>query len=113
MAGRLEVRKTLGAYAEALKIAEETSKKNAFYFLLSLVPSRGTLTVFSYKRDQLDAATAHYLEIEKTQADIDGAQSVLVAVDSLAALRRSYPNYFLDTQVFMTSLERFLERQAA
>lgn len=108
MASDLEVKRTLGAYAQALKIAEETSKKNAFYFLLSLIPAQGSLTVFSYKRDQLELATSHYLEIEKTQAETSGSQSVLVAVDSLSALRRSYPNYFLDTQVFMASLDRFI-----
>jgi hypothetical protein len=108
LSGRLEVRKTLGAYAQALKIAEDTSKKNAFYFLLSLDPTTNSLTVLSYKRDQLEIATSHYLDLEKQQSHIQGAQYVLVAVDSLSALRRSYPNYFLDTQVFMASLDRFL-----
>ena len=30
----------------------------------------------------------------------ESSQIVLVSVDSVAALKRAYPNYFLDTNVF-------------
>lgn len=106
----LEVRKTLGVYGQALKIAEDTQMAKAYYFLLSLTPSQGVLSVYGYQKEQLEQATDHYLQVEKTLATIPGAQAVLVAVESLAALKKSYPNYFLDTQVFMAALARVIER---
>jgi hypothetical protein len=48
------------------------------------------------------------LQIEKTLAP--GAQAVLVAVESLSALKKSYPNYFLDTQVFTMALGKVIDR---
>jgi hypothetical protein len=104
----LDVRKRLGAYGEALKIAEDTQMAKAYYFLLSLTPSQEALSVFGYQKEQLDRATDHYLQIEKTLAP--GAQAVLVAVESLSALKKSYPNYFLDTQVFTQSLGKIIDR---
>jgi hypothetical protein len=104
----LDVRKRLGAYGEALKIAEDTQMAKAYYFLLSLTPSQEALSVFGYQKDQLERATDHYLQIEKTLAP--GAQAVLVAVESLSALKKSYPNYFLDTQVFTMALGKVIDR---
>jgi len=106
----LEVRKTLGAYGQALKIAEDTQMAKAYYFLLSLTPSQGVLSVYGYEKEQLEQATDHYLQVEKTLTMIPGAQAVLVAVESLAALKKSYPNYFLDTQVFMVALGKIIGR---
>jgi hypothetical protein len=103
----LDVRKRLGAYGEALKI-EDTQMAKAYYFLLSLTPSQEALSVFGYQKEQLERATDHYLQIEKTLAP--GAQAVLVAVESLSALKKSYPNYFLDTQVFTQALGKIIDR---
>src|SRR5258706_27836 len=109
LASELQVREKLGTYGEALKIAEDTKMESAYYFLLSLMP-QGYLAVYGYEREQLEEATAQYLAVEKSLAAIPGAQAVLVAVDSLIALKRSYANYYLDTQIFVASLSRILER---
>jgi hypothetical protein len=37
------------------------------------------------------------------------ADAVLVSVDSMAALRRAYPNYFLDTKVFVDLMNETLK----
>lgn len=113
LANELQVRKKLTAFAQALKIAEDTKTKAAQYFLLSLTPAQGHLAVYGYTKQELEQATAHYLEIEKSQANTPGAQTVLVAVDSLSALKRAYPNYFLDTEVFLASLARAIGRNGA
>jgi hypothetical protein len=113
LANQLQVRKKLAAFTQALKIAEDTKTKAAHYFLLSLTPAQGHLAVYGYTKQELEQATAHYLEIEKSQANTPGAQTVLVAVDSLSALKRAYPNYFLDTEVFLSSLARAIGRNGA
>jgi hypothetical protein len=110
LAAQLQVRKKLSAFGQALKIAEDTQMKSAQYFLLSLMPTQSHLSVYGYTKQQLDQATTHYLEIEKSQANLPGAQTVLVAVDSLSALKRAYPNYFLDTEVFLSFLTKVLGR---
>ena len=110
LASQLQVRKKLTAFGQALKIAEDTQMKSAKYFLLSLLPTQSHLSVYGYTKQELERATEHYLQIEKSQVDLPGAQTVLVAVDSLSALKRAYPNYFLDTQVFLSSLARVLQR---
>jgi len=110
LAGQLQVRKKLSAFGQALKIAEDTKMKSAQYFLLSLMPAQAHLAVYGYKKQELEQATSHYLEIEKSQTNTPGAQTVLVAVDSLSALKRAYPNYFLDTEVFLMSLARVIGR---
>lgn len=106
----LDVRRKLTAFGQALKIAEDTQMKSAHYFLLSLMPAQGHLSVYGYKKQELERATEHYLDIEKSQASVPGAQTVLVSVDSLSALKRAYPNYFLDTEVFLSSLARIFRR---
>jgi hypothetical protein len=112
LANELQVRKKLSAFGQALKIAEDTKMKSAQYFLLSLMPAQSHLAVYGYKKQELERATSHYLEIEKSQTNTPGAQTVLVAVDSLSALKRAYPNYFLDTEVFLTSLARVIGRNS-
>jgi len=107
LASALEVTKTLTAYGQAVQVSAGKVLKNAYYFLLSFVPEH--LTVYSFRRDQLEMATERYLEIEKSQSVIAGAQAVLVSSESLAALRRAYPNYFMDTQIFMQTLSRFMD----
>jgi len=91
---------------EALQVTEEESSRNSHFFLLSLVP--GELTIHSYRKEELANATKAYLDIEKQNESIVGAQAVLVAAESLKSLRRAYPNYYLDTQVFLRELRRAL-----
>jgi hypothetical protein len=51
-----------------------------------------------------------YSALEKTLAGVDGAQVVLVSVDSIEKLRRAYPSYFLESRVFMMAVKRALQR---
>ena len=51
-------------------------------------------------QEQLGRANEHYANIEKDPT----LQAVLVSVDSVAALRVAYPNYFLDTEAFLRTV---------
>lgn len=104
-AKQLGVVEKLGAYGKALEIAQDLGKGEAHYFLLSLDTADARLEVRGFPRSALEDATREYLEVEKAQADRPGAQAVLVSADSINALQRSYPNYFLDTQLFMEALD--------
>lgn len=105
MAKSLQVVTKLSTYSAALQYGEEPQQTEAYYFLLALNPVDDTLDVRSYRRNELPVATADYLEMEKKLASIAGAQTVLVAADSLKALRKAYPNYYLDTDLFVGYLQ--------
>lgn len=104
----LDVKRVLGMYGGALEVTAREERKSAHYFLLALNPSETVLEIRQYDRQQLPEATERYLELETRFKDEPGAQAVLVAADSLDALRRAYPNYFLDTRRFLFALDQVL-----
>jgi hypothetical protein len=102
----LNVQERLTWYGRAVTIFDNASTvPNAFYYLLKLQPKKGTVTVSEFTKAQLDKASAEYLEVERSLADEAGSEAVLVSVESVEALRRAYPNYFLDTKVFLAAVE--------
>lgn len=100
-ANDLDVLNRLPAFGEALQILQQPDVERADYFLLQIEPGEHRVTVAGYKTSQLEAAASQYLEIEKTIEKGGDKDAVLVSVDSVAALRRAYPNYFADTHVFI------------
>ena len=83
-------------------------RKDATYFLLILDPVRRIARVRGFKRDESQQANAEYSSIEQSLASDSLTQVVLVSVSSVAALKRAYPNYFLDTKAFLNDLNRVL-----
>lgn len=67
---------------------------------MRLSPTENNLTIASYKRSESARANVEYLMVEKELNKDAGEEAVLVSVDSIASLRKAYPNYFLDTQSF-------------
>jgi len=110
-AARLDVANKLRAYGAALQRLGE-SELNAHYFLLVLEPSTSTITVAGFARTQLEEAQERYLAVERTALQNEERLAVLVSVDSVTSLQRAYPNYFLDTQVFVDTLHRVLDGPA-
>lgn len=102
-AERLDVANRLQTYGAALQTVEEPVP-DAEYYLLELDTTAMRVNVLGYSKRELTKAQVDYLTTEK----IAGASgdAVLVSVDSMAALRRAYPNYFLDTKRFVEELER-------
>jgi transposase len=56
----------------------------------------------------LEKAAAQYLEVEKEIGKGGDKDAVLVSVNSIASLRRAYPNYFADTHIFVGLLRQAL-----
>jgi adenylate cyclase class IV len=109
-ASRLNVVDTLKTYSQVINIALEGELKGQRYFLLKLVPSEQQIIVTGYSRKQLQQATKKYSETEVEIAGKPGAEAVLVSVDSMALLKRAYPNYFLDTDVFLAEVQAALKK---
>ena len=83
-----------------------TDFQTARYFLLKLDLREKRVGVTGYAKDQLEKATADYLAVEKLEKSGGITDAVLVSVDSMANLRRAYPNYFLDTRVFVDAVNK-------
>jgi RelA/SpoT family protein len=103
----LNVEHRLPAYGDALRAIGQTAK-DAHYYLLRLDPTSAELRITGFKADAIAEAERQYAEAEKHVKSHPGTDAVLVAVDSIAALRRAYPNYFADTRAFVRLLEQAL-----
>lgn len=108
LADDLDVQRRLQAYGDTLRALEDPSVAHAQYFLMVLDPRADTITIRGFIKNELDQATAQYLAIEKSLDESTGAEAVLVSVDSIAALKRAYPNYFLDTRAFLAAVQQAL-----
>lgn len=105
---KLEVHRVLAGWSSAIRIAlveRNVSMADASAFLLVLDSSKRTIDVTGYRKAELKQASEEYLIVETATADKPEIQAVLVSVDSLAALRSAYPNYYLDTQAFLAALK--------
>jgi hypothetical protein len=122
---QLDVHKKLTAYRAALRATESRGGKSAAYFLLVLLPDQQQLQIKSFSRNQAEEAYREYemyerilplnpaggqLSLFSDLSDYSGAQAVLVGADSLRSIRESYPNYYLDTEVFLDKIEKFTRR---
>ena len=92
-------------------ITKESNKIDSSdgYFLLELKADEKIITIRYYQKDCLDKATEDYIRLEEGNKNND-VNIVLVAAESLASLKKSYPNYFADSEIFISVLEECLER---
>jgi len=104
----LHVSQMLMAYNTSINLVG--SAKDAKYFLLTLEhePAPGKITVWRYKAKESEAANQHYTHLEARLPEDSAMQIVLVSVENVNALRRAYPNYFLDTKVFGDTVTKVL-----
>jgi len=74
------------------------------YFLLSLDTAKKEANYIAYGADELEEANREYSIREAAAKDL-GIDVVLVAAETAAELREAYPNYFADTDIFLTHVE--------
>ena len=104
---KLEVMHCLRTYRDTLRIGEANPDlQEVRYFLLELEPARYLTTIKGFVSTDLEAASKEYREAEQRLQDTLGGDAVLVSAESLDALKRAFPNYFLDTTRFLEEVER-------
>lgn len=117
---RLEVRKRLMMFRQALRVAEESLESDKpgalHYYLLHLLPGLdgelATLTITSYLKRDVERANADYSMLEQEAREAGRLWDVvLVSASSMAALMEAYSNYFANTEVFLHQLQRLLYPQ--
>lgn len=108
-ADELDVLNRLTSYGTALMEVDQNLTRDAHYFLVQLDLDLSKTTVTGFKSSELRAANEKYLEVERS-ATSSAADAVLVSVDDMAALKRAYPNYFLDTTYFVEIVREALSQ---
>jgi len=78
------------------------------YFLLTLKINERRVSITHYLKENLDFATETYLKLEEEYGN-SNVNIVLVAAKSIAILKKSYPNYFADSQIFLDTLAQALK----
>lgn len=108
-AHKIDAVNRLRAYGTAPQILESPESKKNHFFLLELDASEMRLEIKGYKSNELSLAAEDYLIAEqKVLKNSASTDAVLVSVDSLASLKRAYPNYYLDTNMFVGLVEKAL-----
>ena len=110
-AQQLKVREKLAGFGAAINAIHSDTKKGTYY-LLTLDPLANTIRFQAYSKERFEIATADYLKAEEQIVAGSQQQAVLVATASVEALRRAYPNFFLDTHEFLKLLKPIEERAA-
>ncbi len=79
--------------------------RRARYFLLVLDSNAQQVRISAYTSAERTKAHADYFAIERETQGSHSTDAVLVSVDTFTALQRAYPNYFLDTRVFIEAVQ--------
>jgi hypothetical protein len=108
LADRLDVMNRLSAYSRTLRFTESFMPSRVGYYLIDLNVTTGNMKVSGYRARDREHATQDYLSLEKEILDVPGRDAVLVAVESITSLKRAYPNYYFDTELFMRALRHAL-----
>lgn len=107
LANKLEVEKHLKTFRDSIQVMSSHRKlADAYYYLLDLDPDEGRVVVKSYTANQLKTASADYITLEK-RITSGKRDAVLVSADSIKALKLAYPNYYLDTDIFLQQFNEF------
>lgn len=62
------------------------------------------MTIRPYAIANLEQASVDYAKVEQRTQAGEAVEAVLVAAGPITALRKAYPNYFLDTQAFLRQM---------
>ena len=102
----LNVVQFLSAYRTTIRNAD--SVRGAKFVVLRMDFAERVVELHGFSRKHIRQASALRDNIESTLKDGDDVQVVLISADSLTTLRRAYPNYFLDTTLFASLVNRVL-----
>ncbi|MDD8060201.1 RelA/SpoT domain-containing protein [Shewanella metallivivens] len=80
-------------------------RKNGKYHLIILDLDTKMANIKSFEAKHVHIANEKYSEMEEEVRKGKNIQVVLVASESVSALKKAYPSYFLDSQYFFKNLE--------
>jgi hypothetical protein len=105
---KLQVLHKLSGFAIAAdRITKERGQ--GAYHLVILDSTARTVSIRPFPQTRLDDANRAYAQIEARAKDGETVEAVLVSAGPVDALRKAYPNYFLDTQAFVKEITRLIQ----
>lgn len=105
---KLNVLDKLNGFAIAADSILKLSGQGA-YHLVVLDSGARTVSIQPFSLARLDEANAAYADIEARAAAGESVEAVLVSAGPIDALRKAYPNYFLDTQAFVAQIQKVIK----
>jgi putative GTP pyrophosphokinase len=84
-------------------------KGQGSYHLVVLNSGDRTVSITPYASARLEQANMDYTAVEKRSQAGEPVEAVLVSAGPVEALKKAYPNYFLDTHGFITQIERVIQ----
>jgi putative GTP pyrophosphokinase len=97
-------------WTKSIRLFEDLkNKKNAHFFLLELDTIQEKLIITAYSKKQEEKALTDYAKAEKKIYEKPEYDVVLVGAE-IEELKKTYPNYFLDTREFIKELKKILEK---
>jgi len=105
--GNLHVLEKLRGFSVAADKIRKGKGQGAYHLVvLDSVKKAVFLTPYSIAR--FEEANAAYAQVEKRSHEGEPIEAVLVAAGPIEALKRAYPNFFLDTHEFILQIERVM-----
>lgn len=99
--------KLKGFSVAANKITE--GKGQGTYHLVVLNSNEKSVQITPYPVSRLEQANIDYAEVERRAHAGEPVEAVLVSAGPIKALKKAYPNYFLDTNDFIKQVKLMLE----
>jgi ppGpp synthetase/RelA/SpoT-type nucleotidyltranferase len=101
----LQVQTAITGWGTGVQIISERAK-SAHNYLLILDSRKRVITHIGFTKHEMQEAQRRYLAAETENGDKPWIQAVLVSVDSVSALKRAYPNYYLDSVAFSQAVSQ-------
>jgi hypothetical protein len=96
---------------QGFAVAGEAISKSAAkgrYNLIVLDSLNRKVSISAFAKDQLELATEEYARVEARAQKGEKIEAVLVSAGPIEALKRAYPNYFLDSRAFVAIVNQII-----
>ena len=98
------IEEKLSAFSQISNVICEKDELNGKYNLVLLDIEKKNVTVKVFEPEDLDNANVEYTKLERQYNGNDNFQVALVSTENIQELSEAYPNYFLDTHLFMKKM---------
>lgn len=91
----------LSAFSHVSNVICENKELIGKYNLILLNVKKKAVEIKVFESKELDKANIEFTNLERKHINDDNIQVALVSTKNIQELRNAYPNYFLDTKMFM------------
>lgn len=105
-----KIQEKLSTFSQVSKVICEKKELNGKYNLILLDIKQAHVKIRVFEPKNLDEANVEYTKLESQYTDNDDFQVVLVSTENVKELSVAYPNYFLDTHLFIKKMS-IIERR--